>query len=325
MEMKLTRTLQAALALAAVLSLGSCSVLTYIFGSVFPATTMLAKAQADLSGMISSNDGGAFRVRIVESGSNAYVVVAGNPAGGSAAYFYDLDLHYKASFTAATGLGGNGVMKDANGNIALGNYLLNPVDLSQLALISATTLGSNTNAGDDGFADTTATVNYFGFSISGSTLNWASATGAWSSVTFPNAVVSVNSGLQLFAVLDDGNPSGSVYFVAGPSVNNGEVGTAYFFSRPKTSFTVTSNILDTSPSRGNLELGTFGFANGSIFAYDSSAASFVKINPADGSIQSSFYSATDPKDTRFAYRTGGGSFYGFDTKSRVLTKYGAWW
>jgi len=28
---------------------------------------------------------------------------------------------------------------------------------------------------------------------------------------------------------------------------------------------------------------------------------------------------------RYVYRVGGGSFYGFDTNSRVLTKYTQWW
>jgi hypothetical protein len=333
MEMKRSRIvmmLRAALALGAVLSLVSCGVLNYIFGSVFPATVMLAKAQADLSGMITADEADAFRVRVVETPSGyGYVVVTGNPSSGPKAIFYDLDLNKKATFTAANGLTADGVMADVNGNIALGNYLLNPADLSQLATISAVTLGSNNTAGNDGFADSSSFVNVFSFFVGSNTLSWTTASGAWSAPTSPTPpALSVSlSGLQLFAVLDDGNSSGKVYFAVGDQSNN-QAATAYFFSEPKSPFSIPTPppyVLDTALSRDNLEPNTIGFANGSIFAYDQKAASFVKINPSDGSVEASFYSATDARDTRFAYRVKGGSFYGFDTKTRILTKYGAWW
>ena len=85
-------------------------------------------------------------------------------------------------------------------------------------------------------------------------------------------------------------------FVRGLNPGNNEVGNVYFFSAAKPGFTITANILDSSPSRDNLELESLGFASGSIFAYDSNAASFVKINPSDGSTASSFHSATDPQN-----------------------------
>ena len=94
---------------------------------------MLAKAQADLSGLIPSNDGSAFQIRVVEAGGYGYVVVTGNPPSGPAAFFYDLDLNKKATFTAATGLAGDGVMADASGNIALGQLILSAADLSILS------------------------------------------------------------------------------------------------------------------------------------------------------------------------------------------------
>jgi len=83
--------------------------------------------------------------------------------------------------------------------------------------------------------------------------------------------------------------------------------------------------LDTSPHRDNLDTQSFGPAQGSIIAYDKGSSSFVRIDPTTGATQSSFHSASDPSQTRFAYRIGGGSFYGFDATSRVLTKYTAWW
>jgi len=321
--------LRAAFAAAAVLSLVSCGVLQYIFGSVFPATTMLAKAQADLSGSITRSDANAFQVRVVETAGYGYVVVTGNPPSGPEAFVYDLDLNQKAVFNSASGLTADGVMVDVNGNIAIGNLLRNPSDLSSVATVTAATLGTNASSGEDGFADSSGPSNLFGFFINSNVMSWSISSGAWGTPTSPATPPSISvklSGLSMYAVFDDGNPSGgSVYFVIGPSFSNGQVGTVYFFSVPKTGFAVPINILDSSPSRDNLELESFGYANGSIFAYDSNAASFVKINPSDGSIEKSFYSATDAKDTRFAYRVGGGSFYGFDTQSRILTKYGAWW
>ncbi|MGO9409629.1 MAG: hypothetical protein ACLQCB_02630 [Spirochaetia bacterium] len=328
MEMRPARIaglLRAALALAAVLSLGSCGVLTFVFGSVFPETTVLAKAQADLSGLISSNNGSAFQIRVVEAGGYGYVVVTGNPPSGPEAFFYDLDLNKKATFTAATGLAGDGVMADASGNIALGQLILSAADLSILSTSNSDVNLSANQAGSDGFVG--ASTNYCDFTVNSYTMGDAAYAAGfpWAAKTIGNFTLSSTlTGLQLFAVLDDGNPSGYAYFVVGFPGNN-EVGNVYFFSAAKPGFTITANILDSSPSRDNLELESLGFASGSIFAYDSNAASFVKINPSDGSTQASFHSSTDPKNVRFAYRSGGSSFYGFDTMSRVLTKYGAWW
>ena len=74
------RPLRAALTLLAVLSLGSCSVLQFVFGSVFPSNVMLAKARADLSSQIPAGSGFAFHLRVVESGGYGYVVVIGSLA-----------------------------------------------------------------------------------------------------------------------------------------------------------------------------------------------------------------------------------------------------
>jgi hypothetical protein len=59
-------------------------------------------------------------------------------------------------------------------------------------------------------------------------------------------------------------------------------------------------------------------------AYDKGSSRYVRIDPANASTQKSLYS-TSPSNTRFAYRIGGGEFYTFNTDSRILTKYVAWW
>lgn len=327
-----TRIFRVVCVLTAVLSLGSCGVLTYIFGSVFPATAMLAKAQADLSGMIPSGGGDSFNVRVIESGSNGFVVITGSLASGQTAFIYDLDLNLKATVTGFTG---NGVMMDPGGNIALGSYIVNPATFASSS--DSATLNSFSTSGVDGFlASSSIIIADPSFSNGNNVLSCTSF-----AYTFPTwGSPSSNSssplstsiyGLQPNAMLDDGNESstGNVIVVLGLSNGgNNNTGTSYFVTIAKSALQTTgfgAGILDSSPHRDNLENNSFGYAQGSIFAYDTSAASFVQINPTNGSTVKSFYSATDPQNTRFAYRIGGGSFYGFDTNSRVLTKYGAWW
>jgi hypothetical protein len=329
MAMKAARL---AAALLAVLSLGSCQVLEFIFGSVFPSTTVLIKAQADLSGRIpdSSNSSVPIKVRVVESGVYGYVVVTASLAStGNTAFFYDLNLNPKTTFT---GLAGTGVMVDSNGFIALGSQLLNPADLSAAGSITnGAFLSSAGSSGVDGFVATFAgmTTQVVNFSTGAGALTYWTYVVAWpppgTSTTTPVLSSSI-SNLQLYAVLDDGNPSGNVILVAGPSNNGGnDTTTSSFMTISKPGFALPPGILDSSPHRDNLEIESFGFAQGSILAYDKSSSSFVRIDPASGAIQSSFYSGTDPSQARYAYRISGGSFYGFDTKTRVLTKYAAWW
>ncbi len=323
------RTMRAVCALGAVLSLGSCQVLNVIFGSVFPATTVLAKAQANLSGQITSNDGSAFHVRVLETGGYGYVLVIGNPSSGSVAFIYDLDLNFKQTLILSQG---DGAMVDALGRIVVGNIVLNP-DLTPNSTLptlpAGTFLFSNNEAGVDGFVDTALTEQIAGFSISsGNTLNYTTYPNTWASGS-PSIVTlsSSMSNLQVFGVFDD-SAAGKAVFIVGQSNNGGSNNaTTYFFAAPKaTSFVVTTNVLDLSPpSRSNLDTGTFGYAQGTIIAYDNGSGNFVRIDPTTGSTQASFYSGTDPSNTRFAYRAGGGSFYGFDTKARVLTKYSTWW
>ena len=334
------RILRATCVLTAVLSLGSCGVLTYIFGSVFPATTMLAKAQANLSSMIPAGNGSSFNLRVVESGSYGFVVVTGSLASGETAFIYDLNLNLKATITGFTG---NGVVMDPGGNIALGNYIVNP---STFAWNTNTdgSLYSPATGGVDGFLDLSAStitadmtfsnsMDTLGCSLYPYSSSLYPSNNGWGGFSSPSSQSLSNDiyGLQLSAVLDDGNDTtGNVIVVLGSNGGgNNNNGTSYFVTFTKQAFQATgfggAGMLDSSPQRNNLEANSFGYAQGSIFAYDSNAASFVQINPTDGSLVKSFPSSTDPQNTRFAYRIGGGSFYGFDTQARVLTKYGAWW
>ena len=56
-----------------------------------------------------------------------------------------------------------------------------------------------------------------------------------------------------------------------------------------------------------------------------SAGRFLRIDPASGKEKSSYYSGQDMSSTRLGYLATGGFFYGFNTKTRVLTKYASWW
>jgi hypothetical protein len=312
-----------------VLFLGSCGVLQFIFGSVFPSTLMLAKAQADLSGQIDPGLGNSFSVRVVETGGYGYVVVVGSqPTTGSIAIFYDLNLNLKGTITI-TGLpvgASAGVMADASGKINAGGTLIN-ADLSS-PVAGSPVVSYTGGVGNDGFVANT--LNIISISSGGSnTLSYWHYASDWTGGAQVAPLPTLSSSLynlQNDAVLDDGNSAGNVILVIRQS-GGGDNVTRYFVTIPKTAFTTTvpSGLLDLAPHRDNLDRDTLGFANGSIFAYDRGSSSYIRIDPADGSIQSSLYSSVGPRETRFAYRASGDSFYGFDTKSRVLTKYAAWW
>jgi hypothetical protein len=310
-----------------VLFLGSCGVLQFIFGSVFPSTLTLAKAHADLSGQIDAGYGSSFRVRVVETGGYGYVVITGQlPTTGNSMFFYDLDLNLKLSLTGPTAPAGTGVMADASGKINAGGTLLN-ADLSTTGS-AGIVVNVNGNGGNDGFVANGRNVTNI-YCPSSNTLYYMHYASDWTGGTSPAPLPTLSSSifnLQVDAILDDGNSLGNVVLVIGQS-GSGDNVTRYFVTIPKSDFTSTvpPGLLDLAPHRDNLERDSLGFANGSIFAYDKSSFSYVRINPADASAQSSFYSSVRPQETRFAYRVSGGSFYEFDAKSRVLTKYAAWW
>lgn len=315
---------------AAVLALGSCQVLEVIFSSVFPGTVGLAKAQADLSSQIDSSTGSAFRLRVVQSGSNGYVIVVGNPNGaGSIAYIYDLDLTLKATLTSLTG---DGVLVDVGGFIVIGDHQYNPVTLAQGASISPLVVYSNSvDGGLDGFSVAAANECYgFSFQSGTSTLGFNAATAAWAgTATIPPTFTSAPTDLSVDAVLDDGVAAGNVTLaVHETNGNNKGIATTYFLTTAKTNYTggtVPASLFSTSPHLDNITTGCIGFAQGSIIAYDGSAGRFLRIDPSNGNVQSTFYSGTDMSNTRLGYLVGGGFFYGFNTRTRVLTKYAAWW
>ena len=325
------RAARLATVVAAAVALGSCQVLDFIFGSVFPATVGLATAQADLSAQITANDAGSFNLRVVQSGSNGYVIVIGSPNGTAAtAYVYDQDLSRKATIS---GLSSSGVLVDASGNIVIGATVYNAADLSTVGPVG-TSLYSFNPAGVDGLSGTGG-AQVLNFSMSsGATLNFSTGSSAstpWSipgstSVTFTGGP----SSLALDGVFDDGNPSGNGIFVVSQPTNGGDnnsTATCYFLTIAKTAFTSSVNgaILGTAPSLDNIEPDCVGFAQGSLFVYDGKAGRFLKVDPLTARVQKSFYSGSDMSHTRLGYLLNGGYFYGFDTKTRVLTKYAAWW
>ena len=325
---RLARAVRLAAVLLAVLSLGSCEVLTFIFSSVFPSTAVLMKAQANLSGQIPANNGSVF-LRVVESGGFGYVVVVASLAStGTTAFFYDLDLNPK---TTLTGLTGNGVMVDSAGFIVVGTQKLNAADLSSAGTLGVFTINSHSPCGVDGFLETSANPMVANIFISGgATLNYVSYGSNWSGSTTPTPLPTLSttiSNLNLNAVLDDGALTGNAILVTSQP-GSGDTATCYFIVTSKNNFpssTIPAGIMDSAPHRDGLLTETLGFAQGSIFAYDKGASSFVRIDPATAATQASFYSAEDTSSSRFAYRISGGFFYGFNTKTRVLTKYSAWW
>jgi len=322
--------------LAAVLALGSCQVLEFIFGSVFPATIGLAKAQADLSAEISANDGGSFNLRVVQSGSTGYVIVIGNPSNaGQVAYVYDLDLSLK---TTLTGLTGNGTTIDGSGNLVIGDTAYNASTLAVLGGIGSE-MDEMALSGVDGLNDFNGgvpfVVGHLSFNPGSTTLNWSvnnPGSLPWTgSPTTPVTFTGSVGSLQVVGAFDDGKPGGNAVIAVSEPLGNGNnnsTATCWFMTAVKLDFdasTVPATLLSQAHSLDNIETGCIGYADGSIIAYDGKAGRFLRIDPATGAVQSSFFSGSDMSHTRLAYLVTGGYFYGFDTKTRAVTKYAAWW
>ncbi|HVO40280.1 MAG TPA: hypothetical protein VMV03_14715 [Spirochaetia bacterium] len=313
---------------AAVALLGSCQVLEFIFSSVFPSTVTLAKARADLSGSISSSDGSSFNVRLVETGGFGYVIVIGSQvSSGNTAYIYDLDLNQKLVLTGITAPSGNGtpgVMVDFLGRIIVGSLAFNP-DLSSAGTINPNFIGNNGSGGLNGFVGGGSMIG--NLSLSSGSLSWTNFGSSWPASASPTSfpAFTTNTSAQLTAVLDDGVAAGYVALVMNLQTNSNSA-TCYFVWTLKSNFPSSAiPSMDTAPHRDNIDKNSLGFAQGSVFAFDASSSSFLRIDPTTGGIQSSFFVGSDPSETKFAYRASGGSFYGFDTKSRALTKYASWW
>lgn len=323
--------------IVAVALLGSCQVLEFIFSSVFPSTVTLAKAQASLSGDIGPNETDSFSLRLIEAGIYGYVVVVGARSSGPVAFIYDLDLNLKKTVTGFTG---SGVMFDTlNGLLMVGNHELNLTDLSDAATQPPTgaQINSARNSGVDGFYSGTYNVANITLDPGTSSLYEEAYNATWNSLahpappTYPPVLSTSITNTQLEAILDDGAGAGNIILVISQGANNGgsSSATCYLLSIAKTGFGTGSpafaGLLDSAVHRDKLGRESFGFSQGSVFAYDESSSSFVRMDPTTAGTQASFYSPADYSNTRFVYRIAGGSFYGYDTKARVLTKYTSWW
>ena len=316
----------------AVLVLGSCDVLQYVFGSVFPSTLTLIKDQADLSGMIAASNSGSTYLRLVETGGYGYVIVTGSPSPSEYfAFFYDLNLKLVKSLTGTSAPQGTGVMVDAGGRIAVGNEFFNPADLSFAGNNSATVYAQG-NSGTDGVLSNGQ--NVIGIFVNPSSSNMLSYTyyaAAWTGGSTPTPLPTLSSstfGLQVNAVFDDGAGNVIMVISQGSSGGNNDTVNARFVTVPESAFTGTfpTNAFDSAPQRNNLVSGSFGFADGSLFAYDNKASSLVRIRLSDAGTQNSLpLNNNNISKVRYVYRLSGGAFYTFDTDSRMLTKYVAWW
>ena len=250
----------------------------------------------------------------------------------TAKYFYDLDLKLKLSLSGATAPTGTGVMADGNGQIRVGGTLYNSALLAPV--IGGPVINGSFGSGTDGFnLYSPVGSNAANFTMtSTSTLGFTHYNSDWTTDDGHSYPLSAGTNsYQVDAVLDDGNPAGSVIFVVSQSQSggNGDTATRWFVTITKTNMvnvTVPSYPLDSAPHRDNLTRESIGFADGSIFAYDSKENSLVRINPADASTKDSLsLGGKNNTQIRYAYRVGGGEFYTFDTDSRILTKYVAWW
>ena len=319
------RVVRTAVVAAAVLGLGACQVVQFIFGSVFPATVPLLEATADLSSVIPSGFSGTLRLRLVEAGSTTYVILAvSNGVGNVTAYVYDTNLSRKKTFT---GLAGDGVMIDSSNRLVIGSSLFNLSDLSSAGSISPVLASNGVSTGADGFVD--SSLNQLAnITISSSTLNWLIYPVGWGSSTPQSVAISSGQSFNLDAVVPDASPTGSVLLAGEPQGGGGggnnKGTTEYFAVAPKNGFSPASAFAN-GPHRDNLLSTSIGYVQGSILAYDMQTASFVRLDPATASTTDTFSTNGDFSNAEFAYSSGGGSFYVYDRQTRVLDKYAQWW
>jgi len=321
------RAMRAAALLTAALALGSCQVLEFMLGSVFPASVTLLKASADLSGKIPASKSDAMRLRVVESGGKTYVIVVGTLPGGTTAtaFIYDDKLSFRKKLAS---LSGDGVMVDGSGSIVVGNTLLSPSDLAVTGSLPAIILSSNgVPCGVGGFLDSSSNeiVNVFITEVPSNQLSYLVYAPGWGTlINSPSDAISDN---RLDGVFDDAG-AGTVVLATHNGGGNQDKGvTCHFVTIPKDDFSsgLTAGDLTLSASRDDLLAASIGFVKGSILAYDVKTSSFVRLNPATGSTRDSFAAGTDFSSMVFAYPPSGGSFFAFDTDKRVLTKYAQWW
>ncbi len=330
------RVVRALLIALSALFLGSCSLLEFLFGSVFPSTVTLLKARADFTAMIDAQDSYSYSLRVAESGGSGYVILTGANAGVQTVYIMDLDLNLRKTLTATNG---GGVIVDGfTGLIVIGNEALNPADLSPAATQPPAGVSIRTNealGGLDGFFTGTGGWNAVNLSAGSgsSSMGYDLYNVLWlnSPVTPGPALSASLTNLQVSAILDDGNTADDIILAVGIP-NRTPPYPVYFLHMPRSAFNPATpggaGLLDTSLHRDSLLANTIGFASGQIVAWDSSEHGFVRMDPVTLVTTSSFYAPTDPgnlEGMRFAYRVGGGSFYSFDPKTRLVTEYSAWW
>jgi hypothetical protein len=323
---------RAAVLLALSLCLGSCGVLQFIFGSLFPSTVTLLQARADLSAQI-GKQGYSYNLRVVESGTYGYVVLDANVGSPAPVYIMDLNLNLKKTLTGLTDVG---VMVDGfTGDIVIGNQVLNPSDLTLVSTLATATVGYQGQEGADGFFFAAGGWNVGNLYIStgSSALSFSNFSAAWATTTASPgpALSAVQNNLMLSGVFDDGNPADNIILAVTLS-NSAAIPTTYFLSMPRSDFNATTpagaGILDISLHRDGLLTNSVGYANGKLLAWDTASQSYVAMDPATLATTASFYAPADKSNMgrlRFAYRAGGGSFYTFDQSTGVVTRYSAWW
>lgn len=324
------KTIKAAAVLGAALALGSCQVIDFLTGSVFPSTATLLKATADLSDKIPSYLNNPMHLRVVESATNTYVIVIGKlPTDATyTAFVYDASLSYKGKVTS---LDGDGVMVDASGDIVLGDTRLNPSDLSSLGITGFVLSSNGVAGGTDGFLIPTAPpLQAANIRLDSTSLSYTLYDSLWLSELPQTVSASSGTSFNLDAILDD-PAGGSVILVAEQQNGNGSDNgvTCYFATIPKAGLLpppVISDFFDIATRRDNLSATSIGFVDGSILAFDKKSNSFVRIDPRSGSTKDSFSTSSNLGDnTTYAYLAEGGSFFVFDSKARVLSKYAQWW
>jgi hypothetical protein len=327
------RVLRAAVLLALALCLGSCNVLQFIFGSVFPSTTTLLQSRADLSAKIASGGGGSYNLHVLESQGFGYVVLDSGTIGAPI-YIFDLSLNLKK---VLTGLASSGAIVDGfTGDIVIGDVAMNPADLSAAATQPPAGFGTGSqgSAGSDGFFTGPGGFNVSNLYIGSgaSTLSFSIFTAAWAGtpVSPGPALSAVQSLMTLSATLDDGNTADDI-ILAVTLLNGAQLPSTYFLQMPRSDFTAApggAGVLDTSPHRDGLLSNTIGYSGGELVAWDTATQSFVRMDPVTLKTMASFYAPADKNSMaklRYAYRAGGGGFYAYDPDGRVITGYSTWW
>ncbi len=329
---------------AATLCLTSCQFVAFLLSTPFPATLTLATAEHDLSAMIPADLAPSFKIAVLETaGGNTFVVLSSRlPSSGPSVIFLKPDLSIAGSYTYAdlggTVWQGNGAMVDANGDIRVGSRAFNPASLALVALPPPLPPVESTGwqeTGHQGFVAVsgvnTRNITQVNFDSPINQLSWSNHTGWAAGIQqFASLMASPDTSYFLDSVFADANPTGYVSILLGEEQSSGETRVIHFVRVPKTDFadsTVQAQLDTAYPVfvRGNMEPGSFGFAQGSLFGFDASLGGYIRIDPSNGAVTALFPASMKPSSVTFAYTPSGGAFYSFDEKSRRVTRYSQWW